>query len=63
MQLVIFQLLKFFPMHAGVTMCPSSSYQWSVHNTFLPNKTATSMLLNVFPDTLRDIQEDCELSF
>lgn len=61
--MLYFKYWKVFPMHAGVMMCPPLCYQGSVHNTSLPIKTATSMLLNVFPDILRNIQEDCELSF
>lgn len=33
--MLYFKYWKVFPMHAGVTMCPPSCYQWSVHNTFL----------------------------
>lgn len=57
--LLYFKYWKMFPMHAGVTICPPSCYQWSVYLRKLPLRT----LLNVFPDASRNIQEDCELSF
>lgn len=61
--MLYFKYWKVFPMHAGVMMSPPSCYSGQFITHFLQQNCHFDAFKCFFLDILRNIQEDCELSF